>query len=500
MKELLDSLKALLTDSVPEIIDSLNAGASEDEIRQAEKVIGFELPDDVKALYKLHNGQSGHCGLFCGLPFLSLEEALQEWKNWNDVIEEGYSSLDANVISVPSGHIKEVYCSRYYFPISKDHGGNNIVIDLDPDENGKKGQVINSGRDEDMRYVIAGDIAAFLRFIISQFENNNVRVEKEEEYTNWYLKSPANSHFLDTLKELNLPFGVDQETPEQNDLSFEDWVESQETPWKDYLNEAFPSGASWEALRKVKSLNLLGREFTDIKPLEEFSGLRELILTGNPVSDLSPLKSLEDLKKLYLAKTPVKSIHELSALSNLTQLSLFDTRLSSLEGIGKLNKLRSLSIESTSVQDITELGKLRKLVELDLSNNEFTSFEPLSTLKSLKDLNLANTNIDDLNVLGELTRLESLKIYDTPVTDFKVLASLEKLNNITCSYDYFLKIKAVIKHEVNFGISGKMTEKQKAYWMNHNLGENDADLSGFAASDSQTEKPGFWNKLKKKWF
>lgn len=500
MKELLESLKALLTDSVPEIIDSFNKEATEDEIRQAEKVIGFELPDDVKGLYKIHNGQSGHSGLFCGLPFLSLEEALQEWKNWNDVMEEGYSSLDSNIISIPSGHIKEVYCSKYHFPISKDHGGNNIVIDMDPDEGGKKGQIINSGRDEEMRYVIAGDIADFLRFIIHQFENNNVRTEKEEEYTNWYLKSPANSHFLDTLKALSLPFGSESGPQEQNDLSFEDWAESLENPWKDYFNEAFPSRASWEAIRKVKKLNLLGREFSDIKPLEEFRGLRELILTANPVSDLSPLKSLENLRKLYLAKTPVKSIHDISELSNLTQLSLFDTKLNSLEEISKLDKLKSLSIESTSVQDIAELGKLKKLVELDLSNNEFTSFEPLGALKNLKDLNLASTNIDDLTMLSELTKLESLKIYDTQVVDFKVLASLKKLNSITCSYDYFLQIKEVIKHEVNFGISGKMSEKQKTYWMNYNLGESNDNSHNSMASDSQTEKSNFWNRLKKKWF
>jgi len=505
MKELLVSLKELITDSISEVIDSLNDGATEHEIRQVESVVGFELPNEVKELYKCHNGQSGHSGLFCGLPFLSLEDALQEWKIWNDVTEQGYSSLDSNIISIPPNHIKEVYCNKYYFPISKDNGGNNIVIDMDPDIAGKKGQVINSGRDEDMRFVIAADISGFLKFIINQFENKNIRVQREDGNTNWYLKSPSNSHFLDTLKELDLPFGLELEIKEQNNLTFDVWVESLESTWKEYLNETFGSKASWEEVKKIKSLSLLAHEFSEIKPLQEFSGLRELILTGNPLSDLTPLMSLVHLKKLYLARTSIKSIDDILDLPNLTQLSLFDTKVNSIDGISKLTNLKSLSIESTCIQDITDIGKLKKLIELDLSKNEFLSFEPLRTLKNLRDLNLSKTNINDLNIIGELSKLESLTIYDTKVVDFKVLESLLKLNNITCSFEYFLKIKEVIKHEVNFGIAGKMSEEQKQYWRNYSTGGiNDSDRYESIALDSRPEmvegKSNLWNKLKKKWF
>ena len=84
-------------------------------------------------------------GLFFGLPFLSLDEVLNEWRVWKRIEEEEFLNFDAFLI--PAKCIKETYVNYKWIPISKDYGGNNIGIDVDPDEKGEMGQVINFGRD-----------------------------------------------------------------------------------------------------------------------------------------------------------------------------------------------------------------------------------------------------------------------------------------------------------------------------------------------------------------
>ncbi|TKH08610.1 SMI1/KNR4 family protein, partial [Bacillus wiedmannii] len=136
----------------------LNAPATIEEIQYAESEMGIAFPDELRNLYLAHNGEdkSGP-GLFFGLPFLSLDEVLDEWRIWKRIEEDDFFNFDA--FSIPTEYIKERYVNHNWIPISKDYGGNNLGIDVDPDEKGKVGQVINFGRDEEVKYVIANRIS-----------------------------------------------------------------------------------------------------------------------------------------------------------------------------------------------------------------------------------------------------------------------------------------------------------------------------------------------------
>ncbi|WZY00403.1 SMI1/KNR4 family protein [Bacillus sp. FSL W7-1360] len=187
----------------------LNPPATEGQIRHAEKEMGIIFPEDLRSLYLIHNGENeSGPGLFFGLPFLSLDDMLDEWRGWPNAEEEWMTEIDSH--SVPSGWIKERYVNRYWIPISKDHGGNHIGIDLDPDEKGHKGQIINFGSDEEVKYVIAHQIVDLLSFITETLRKGNytLRHEEEEEgdYVHWdYGSDGESTHFLDELSSLELP-------------------------------------------------------------------------------------------------------------------------------------------------------------------------------------------------------------------------------------------------------------------------------------------------------
>jgi cell wall assembly regulator SMI1 len=71
-----------------------------------------------------------------------------------------------NFTSFPEGAIRRTYFHLRWVPLIHDFGGNFIGVDLDPDSNGKTGQIIVFGRDENDIYVLANDWEGFLDLIL----------------------------------------------------------------------------------------------------------------------------------------------------------------------------------------------------------------------------------------------------------------------------------------------------------------------------------------------
>ncbi len=202
------NLLTVLSNIAPERVDNLNPPLAEAELGSLTQHLPFALPDDLQTLYRRHNGEDDKklSGMLFGLPWLSLEVALGEWKGWRELADDDFSGIDESIVSVPEGHIKKNYINTHYFPISHDSGGNNIGIDLDPGPKGTKGQIINYGSDENTRYVIAPSLNDFLAFCIYQLQSGNYSLKEEDGETSLLLKEPDNAHFLDTLSQLDLPF------------------------------------------------------------------------------------------------------------------------------------------------------------------------------------------------------------------------------------------------------------------------------------------------------
>lgn len=204
MKALLNEIIEHLKDTLPNLAAFLNPPATQEELRKAEEELGFSLPAELRELYLIHNGErEGGPGLFFGLPFLSVEEMMAEWKIWVG-LEEEYAFMGEHD-SVPARWIKERYINRYWLPISRDWGGNHLGIDMDPDEFGQAGQVINFGRDEEVKYVIARSVTDLLRFIRDTAKQGNFSIHQEEDSLYWSFGREDNLHFLDAIRKLDLP-------------------------------------------------------------------------------------------------------------------------------------------------------------------------------------------------------------------------------------------------------------------------------------------------------
>ncbi len=159
---------------LPEFLDDLAPGCSEASLAETEALIGAVLPEDFKNLYRRHDGQMlRHCwGIFYGIQFISLSQVRQEWSGWKEVIHSGFNDRPSYE-SAPPGAIRNVYASPGWIAFAIDSGGNSIGIDLDPGPRGTRGQVINFGRDEFEKFVLARSTSEFLEWFAGQLESGN---------------------------------------------------------------------------------------------------------------------------------------------------------------------------------------------------------------------------------------------------------------------------------------------------------------------------------------
>lgn len=482
----------------------LNGPASLEEISQVEKEIGVIFPKELKELYQLHNGNADEkAGLFFGMAFLPLEAMISEWRFSADIADEALND-EIPSYSVPAGAIHELYFNKKWIPLAHDYGGNYLGIDLDPDEKGTVGQVINYGRDEEVKYVIAKSIKDFLAFIMKTLEDGFYTIDEEG---SWSYSKLEDTHFFDVLKNLALPvmqteaIGADVKTA----VSLEKYGEE----WKARIEKEY---GSFKAFIGKKNLYLGAKGIQGIGPLEACSDLRELVLSSNEISDLTPLENLKSLKRLYIGGNPVKSVEALKGLVNLDYLYLAHTPIADGEPLMSLAKLKELNMANTHIEDFGFLKQLRNLKTLSVSIYSPEQLKALSELPKLKNLTieqLAGVTRGDLTAFYRLknlesltfkhaafrelsfltgcTKLKTLHLIDCSIEDAKdflklpverlecegtlinnleVIAESASLHFFAGSFQQFWTLKQKVSRPIDFSkISGPMTEAEEELWL-----------------------------------
>lgn len=183
--------------NLPLLRDSLRPPASESEIAALETIIGQALPQDVRDLYRLADGQipfqfgctPHYPGFFVSLPFNPIEIVTRHWQFARELEADDLGGEEF-LSAFPPDTVKIQENNRAWIPISDDAGGNHIAIDLDPGPAGNIGQVIIIGTDEQERVRIASSLSAFLHWVAGEFEAGHFAGNGEE----WRWRNEGHLH------------------------------------------------------------------------------------------------------------------------------------------------------------------------------------------------------------------------------------------------------------------------------------------------------------------
>ena len=207
MQTTMERLEKWLQANLAEVHADLAPGCPEAAITAFELQVGRAFPESLKMLYRLHDGQHGavNTGPFFGLTFLPLADARKHWASWQETLE-GFAADDLSAAndlcsSATPGAVKAEYANRYWVPFAYDYGGNHLGVDLDPAERGTAGQVINFGRDEEEKFVVANSVSSFLEWLVDQLEAGNAAIREEDDGgRSLNTRQPEKFHFLDSVR------------------------------------------------------------------------------------------------------------------------------------------------------------------------------------------------------------------------------------------------------------------------------------------------------------
>jgi cell wall assembly regulator SMI1 len=138
-------------------------------------ILGVAMPDPMVTLYRLTGGEPCFCGegggsgVLFGTSLMAITDVVnyvrRPW-NWRaDGVEHDFEDEDHLPVVLEPTRLRAATLLRWWVPFGDDAGGNYVAVDLAPGPAGTVGQVINIGRDQEARFVLADDITEFVALL-----------------------------------------------------------------------------------------------------------------------------------------------------------------------------------------------------------------------------------------------------------------------------------------------------------------------------------------------
>ncbi|GHO70758.1 hypothetical protein KSC_096500 [Ktedonobacter sp. SOSP1-52] len=145
---------------------SLQPGATDQELQEAETALGINLPEEVKASYRIHNG-----GALVADPFFSsfwellcLEEMIERQNSIKKMDHELRTQVQPTERVLPQGW------HPHWIPLCQHNTGDLLCLDLAPGPAGQQGQIIAVVWEDLQRPVIASSFRELLALFDADLE------------------------------------------------------------------------------------------------------------------------------------------------------------------------------------------------------------------------------------------------------------------------------------------------------------------------------------------
>ena len=158
---------------MPESKPMFASSATPTALANAEAALGVLLPNDMRTLYKLADGQTENGpSLLDTFSLMPLTEVVEAAAFLNDFFLDGDNAENPDhepIEADPS--IRSIWWSRDWIPLMTNGAGDYFCLDLNPAPGGMAGQIIAYFHDESFRSHVAPSLAALLRTVADGLED-----------------------------------------------------------------------------------------------------------------------------------------------------------------------------------------------------------------------------------------------------------------------------------------------------------------------------------------
>lgn len=423
-----------MTAYLPDIMMRMNKTGNEAAIRQIEEFIGEELPTPFKTLYAQFDGEKNepYTGLFLGFYFMDARHILE-------TIKEFQNNDSSEITSLTTGKVSdEKMCERIMIPFAWDSSRGYFCLDMSPDTQGKKGQVVALDYDFDECILISDSLDEFYDFVLQMLKDGKCYTTSEEAEAEYFTFETG--HFFNAMKDI---LKKDSEAGEEIALP--------ELFWQKHYNT---DKISVSTLKEENKLWIMKDNTTvSLTPVIYMSKLRELIIHCCTITDFECICGATELKKLILVDCTFdyEKLEVLSKLSKLKEITLRKMPITDISKLAEIKSLKNLRLLDLKQLDTSQLTLFTKLQGLELEGIETDTLDFLKAYKALKELELKRVtvaNLDFLQHLKKLTRfrlsqnakeenglqylkeLPQLKEFNYPVSDMTIYTGCDRLEEI----------------------------------------------------------------------
>jgi ankyrin repeat protein/cell wall assembly regulator SMI1 len=148
----------------------LRRGVPDEAIDELGFRLGVELPDELRELFRLCDGQEREGDALVpdpegdedvGYALLSVENVYHDWKVLTDLLEREGADDETSRLRAEEG-LRNIWWSPRWVPLASNGGGDFLFVDLDPDEGGQTGQVALRSHEEGPLRVLSPSITEWL--------------------------------------------------------------------------------------------------------------------------------------------------------------------------------------------------------------------------------------------------------------------------------------------------------------------------------------------------
>ena len=163
MWDVWNRVEVWLAANAPKVLERLLPGATEEEIRSAEKRFTVRLPDDFRASCAIHDGQRGTLPSLMGeWDLLPLEAVVKQWNLMKELSDAG-KFTNADELVETRGPVRMNWWNTKWIPVTHNGAGDFYCLDMDPAFGGAPGPIITYWHVDTTREKIANNFRGLLQ-------------------------------------------------------------------------------------------------------------------------------------------------------------------------------------------------------------------------------------------------------------------------------------------------------------------------------------------------